>query len=82
MIYLCIDSITLILVADKSLYTKRQVEELLDTAYDGMVMLFGLDDLISIKNVERFKRDIRVNLHILRLLMDIFCNLWVAIFTQ
>ena len=32
MIYLCIDSITLILVADKSLYTKRQVEELLDTA--------------------------------------------------
>ena len=59
-------------MADKSLYTKRQVEELLDTAYDGMVMLFGLDDLISIKNVERFKRDIRVNLHILRLLMHIF----------
>lgn len=47
-------------MADKSLYTQKQIEELLDIAYDGMVMLFGLDDLISIKNVERFKRDIRV----------------------
>lgn len=66
-------SITLILVADKSLYNQRQLEDLLETAYDGMVMLFGLDDLILIKNVERFKRDIRVSGITVCLLSTIEC---------
>jgi len=57
---LLVNSITLILVVDKSLYSKHQIDELLDMIYDGMVMLFGQDDLMTIKNVERFKRDIRV----------------------
>lgn len=47
-------------MVDKSLYSKHQIDELLDMIYDGMVMLFGQDDLMTIKNVERFKRDIRV----------------------
>lgn len=48
-------------MADKSLYSKHQVDNLLEMAFDAMVMLLGQDDLIAIKNVERFKRDIRVS---------------------
>ena len=53
-------SITLILVADKTLYSEWQIDGVLEMVYDSMVLLLGLDDLISFKNVERFKRDIRV----------------------
>ena len=62
-------SITLILVADKELYSQRQIDDLLETAYDSMVILFGLDDLSSIKNVERFKRDIRVSIKTSRIIV-------------
>ncbi|KAF6031168.1 FUZ [Bugula neritina] len=64
-------SITLILVVDKSLYSKHQIDELLDMIYDGMVMLFGQDDLMTIKNVERFKRDIRVSYALLDYILQL-----------
>ncbi|XP_067949951.1 protein fuzzy homolog [Watersipora subatra] len=66
------DSITLILAADKRLYNQRQIEDLLQTAFDGMVMLFGIDDLVSIKNVERFKRDIRVSYALLDYILRLY----------
>ena len=56
-------------MADKELYSQRQIDDLLETAYDSMVILFGLDDLSSIKNVERFKRDIRVSIKTSRIIV-------------
>ncbi|KAI8783837.1 protein fuzzy, partial [Biomphalaria glabrata] len=33
--------------------------KLLDNVFHAMVLLYGLDDLVNIKNVERFKKEIR-----------------------
>lgn len=37
--------------------------KLLDNVFHAMVLLYGLDDLVNIKNVERFKKEIRVRDH-------------------
>ncbi|KAH9500532.1 hypothetical protein Btru_072190 [Bulinus truncatus] len=33
--------------------------KLLENVFSAMVLLYGLDDLVNIKNVERFKKEIR-----------------------
>ncbi len=33
----------------------------IDLLFDALVLMYGLDDLIKINNVEKFKKEIRVN---------------------
>lgn len=40
------------------------LSRLLDYVFQSMVLLYGLDDLTNIKNIERFKREIKVNKYI------------------
>lgn len=37
--------------------------EKMNLIFDSLVLLYGLDDLINIKNVEKFKREIRVRMN-------------------
>lgn len=39
--------------------------KLLENIFNAMIFLYGLDDLTNIKNVERFKREIKVCVHFL-----------------
>ena len=34
--------------------------QMLDGVFDALVLMYGLEDLIKIKNIERFKREIKV----------------------
>ena len=53
-------NITLILVESSLPIDDRVYFEKLDRVFDAMVFLFGLDDLISISCVDKFKKEIRV----------------------
>lgn len=58
---LFIHSITLIIVTQDDIACDLHLTQILELVFNSMVLLYGLDDLSNIKNVERFKRDIRVS---------------------
>ncbi|XP_006815770.1 protein fuzzy homolog [Saccoglossus kowalevskii] len=53
------ESITLIVVICDDGASDTHLYRLLDNVFHSMVLLVGLDDIISIKNVERLKRDLK-----------------------
>ena len=38
----------------------RHLTHLLDLVFQAMVLVYGLEDTTNIKNIERFKREIKV----------------------
>ncbi|KAK0055155.1 protein fuzzy, partial [Biomphalaria pfeifferi] len=44
--------------------------KLLDNVFHAMVLLYGLDDLVNIKNVERFKKEIRICFQLVDILIQ------------
>jgi hypothetical protein len=53
-------SLTLIVVSQDDCADDCHLNKLLDNVIQAMVLVYGLDDLINIKNVERFKKEIKV----------------------
>ena len=50
----------MIVIADDDHADNCHLNHILTLVFDAMVLLCGQDELISIKNVERFKKDIKV----------------------
>ena len=48
----------------------------LDLLFDALVLMYGLDDLIKIDNVEKFKKEIRVNKTIFSFIQNIKIKLY------
>ena len=59
MTFVCF-SLTLILIGGNDSCSDGHMTHLLDLVFHSMVLLYGEDDLLKIKNVERFKREIKV----------------------
>ena len=55
-------NITLILIENLQPVSDHFYFQKLDLLFDAMVFMYGLDDLINISNVEKFKKEIRVSL--------------------
>lgn len=55
-------SLTLIVVAEDDNADDCHLGNVLLYVFDAMVMLLGYDNVTNIKNVERFKKDVRVNI--------------------
>ena len=55
-------SLTLIVVTQDDNGSDTHLTRLLDYIFQAMVLVYGLDELINIKNIERFKREIKVNI--------------------
>lgn len=53
-------NLTLILIENVEPLDENIYFEKLNLLFDALVLLYGLDDLINIKNMEKFKREIRV----------------------
>ena len=53
--------ITLILVEPILPVDERVYFDKIDILFNAMVLMYGLDDLINITNVEKFKKEIKVN---------------------
>ena len=53
-------SISLILITQDDGVSDHHAERVLDCAFQAMVLLYGQHDLVNIKNLERFKREIKV----------------------
>jgi hypothetical protein len=58
-------NITLIMIENNQPISDNIYFEKLNIIFDSLVLLYGLDDLINIKNVEKFKREIRVSINLL-----------------
>lgn len=54
-------SLTLIVVSEDDNADDCHLGNVLSYVFDTMVMLLGFDDVTNIKNVERFKKDVRVS---------------------
>lgn len=54
-------NITLILIEDLTCQDESVSFRKLDLLFDTLVFMYGLEDLINISNVEKFKKDIQVN---------------------
>ncbi|KAK7488783.1 hypothetical protein BaRGS_00019918 [Batillaria attramentaria] len=54
------DSLSLIVIMGNDQADDCHMTRLLDNVWSAMVLLFGQDELTNIKNLERFKRDIKV----------------------
>ena len=61
-------SLTMILITDDDQADNCHLNHILTLVFDAMVLLCGQDELINIKNVERFKKDIKVCLMLLTVL--------------
>ncbi len=55
-------NITLIMIENNQPINDNVYFDKMNLIFDSLVLLYGLDDLINIKNVEKFKREIRVPL--------------------
>ncbi|XP_078582689.1 protein fuzzy homolog isoform X1 [Branchiostoma floridae x Branchiostoma japonicum] len=64
------DSITLIVISVDQRASDSQLQRFLDNVFNSMVLLLGLDELITIKNVERLKRDLRSCYRLIDCLME------------
>jgi hypothetical protein len=53
-------NITLIMIENNQPVNDNVYFDKMNLIFDSLVLLYGLDDLINIKNVEKFKREIRV----------------------
>ena len=53
-------NITLILVEELDAFDEDVLFKKLDLIFDALVFMYGLEDLINIQNVEKFKREIKV----------------------
>ena len=53
-------NITLILIESLQPVSEKFYFQKLDLLFDAMVFMYGIDDLIKIANVEKFKKEIRV----------------------
>jgi hypothetical protein len=53
--------LTLILIEKLSPTDKQYYFSKIDLIFDAMVCLYGLDDLLRINDVDKFKKDIKVN---------------------
>jgi hypothetical protein len=53
-------SITLILVEELMPIDDRVYYNKLDLLFDAMILFYGLDDIINIANIEKFKKEIKV----------------------
>ena len=58
----------MILITDDDQADNCHLNHILTLVFDAMVLLCGQDELINIKNVERFKKDIKVCLMLLTVL--------------
>ena len=58
--HLFLRSITLILVSNDDGSCDDHMTHLLDLVFNAMVLVIGLQELDSISNVERLKRDLKV----------------------
>ena len=55
-------SLTLIVIAEDDNADDCHLGNVLSYVFDAMVMLLGFDEVTNIKNVERFKKDVRVSI--------------------
>lgn len=53
-------NLTLILVEPIDAFDENVYFRKLDLIFDALVILYGLEDLINISNVEKFKKEIQV----------------------
>ncbi|KAL8580681.1 hypothetical protein ACOMHN_004723 [Nucella lapillus] len=53
------DSLSLIVIMGNDQANDCHLNRLLENVWSAMVLLFGQDDLTNIKNLERFKRDVK-----------------------
>lgn len=53
-------NITLILVEQLEPINENVYFRKLDVLFDAMVILYGLEDLVNISNIEKFKKEIKV----------------------
>lgn len=63
-------NITLILIEPNLPYDERVYFSKLDLLFDTLTLLFGLDDLINIKNIEIFKKEVRIVYPMIDIIMD------------
>ncbi|ESO95322.1 hypothetical protein LOTGIDRAFT_117207 [Lottia gigantea] len=56
-----LNSITLIIITSEDNADDCHLRKLLDNIFYSMVLLYGEDELANIKNLERFKREIKVS---------------------
>ncbi|XP_070200770.1 protein fuzzy homolog isoform X2 [Littorina saxatilis] len=64
------DSLSLIVITGNDQANDCHLNRLLENVWSAMVMLFGQDELMNIKNLERFKRDIKVCFQLLDHLLE------------
>ncbi|KAK3581473.1 hypothetical protein CHS0354_031799 [Potamilus streckersoni] len=64
------DSITLIIVTGDDSADDIHLNNLLSQVCDAMVLLYGLEDLANIKNIERFKREIKICSQLIDKILD------------
>ncbi|XP_064601839.1 protein fuzzy homolog isoform X2 [Liolophura sinensis] len=64
------DSLTLIMVSGDDNACDCHFNQLLNLVFQSMVLVYGQDDLIHIKNVERFKKEIKVCYHMVDTLLS------------
>ena len=57
---LCARSLSLIVIVGNDLADDCHLNRLLENVWNAMLLLFGQEELTNIKNLERFKREIKV----------------------
>lgn len=75
---LAVCSVTLIAIAQNDDADDCHYSNLLNLVFNAMVLLVGIEEVINMKNVEKFKKEIKVGGIIFFLLLDLsitFCQL-------
>ncbi|XP_046367987.2 protein fuzzy homolog [Haliotis rufescens] len=67
------DSITLIVATGDDCAADCHLAHLLDNIYNAMVLMYGSEEVGNIKNVERFKKEIKVCFNLVDALLDQAC---------
>lgn len=65
--------VSLILIAVSVLNDELILTEILDTVFNALVLAVGIDDIKTIKNVERLKRELKASFYKNQILVCIFC---------
>ena len=63
-------NITLILVEQLAPVDDQVYFRKLDLLFDAMVLMYGIEDLVNVKNVEKFKKEIRVAYNLIDVILD------------
>lgn len=64
------NSITLIMVCQDDNSSDIHMQRLLEYVFQAMVLVYGKDELVSIKNVDRFKKEIKVSYSLVDKLLE------------